>query len=301
MKIISAFTGNIKNTHSPGKIGLNNGSCTICCSGDIPAEESSAAEQPASGSVCAFCKNDFPGITLDKISAYPICDSCKVNLDKKVFPLWVKLFFAGVICIVIFSMFWNWRFYQGYMDIRKANSAFAERKVSDAAALMERASANVPEVKEIGALANYFKAVDLLQKDKSTEALAVLDNCKDLPPDFHINQLVLQAEMGSGFDKKDYNLFLTSSKALLQLDSTKADAWASVSSAYACLYSQNGTDSTKALSIRYLNRSKALDDTSADAKEYIGRILYRLDSKQIISKDEFDKKFPNGYTSNSLK
>jgi hypothetical protein len=301
MKFISAFAGNTKNMRTDSKIVLNNCSVIVCCSGDIPTEEGTANEPAAPDSVCAFCKNDFQGVTLNKISAYPICDSCKVNLDKKIFPLWVKLFFAGVIFIVVFSMFWNWRFYKGYIDIGKANRAFTARKVSDAATLMENAAADVPEVKEISALASYFKAVDLLQTDKSTEALAVLDNCKDLPPDFHINQLVLQAEMGSGFDKKDYNLFLTSSKALLQLDSTKADAWASVSSAYACLYSQNGSDSAKALSIRYLNRAKKLDDTSADAKEYLGRILYRLDSKQIISKDEFDKKFPNGYTSNSLK
>jgi hypothetical protein len=107
--------------------------------------------------------------------------------------------------------------------------------------------------------------------------------------------------MGSGYDKKDYNLFLTSAKAFLQLDTTQAQSWGSVASAYACIYAQNSADSAKQLSLKYYRKAKILNDSSADAKEYLGRILYRLDSKQIISKDEFDKKFPNGYTSNSLK
>jgi hypothetical protein len=279
---------------------------SICASGEIsedhlsPVAEDREAEL-VSGSVCAFCKRDFEGIALDKISVYPICEGCKTDLNNKTFPLWVKLFFGGVIVLVLFSVFWNWRFYDGYINTKAATSAYVAGDVTKAALLMTKAAKDVPEATDIGSLAHYFSGIDLLKKDKSTEALSEFDGCKNLPADYHVNTLVLQAEMGSGYDKKDYGLFLTAAKAFLQSDTTHAQSWAGVSSAYACLYAQNNADSSKQQALKYYYKAKTIDDKSAEAKEFYGRILYRLDSRQIISKDEFDKKFPNGYISNNLK
>jgi hypothetical protein len=306
MKLIPKTNFYKKNIHCDETLLLNKHRYTIACSGDsFPGENEEAGknmdEPGLPNTTCAFCKNDFEGTTLDKLSVYPICRSCKSNLDKKIFPAWVKLFFAGVILLVIFSMFWNWRFYSAYMEIKNAGKASAGNNITKAALLMKNAADHVPESKEVSSLASYYKAIDLLRKDKSTEALTELNNCSDLSADFNVNGLVLQAEMGSGFDTKDYNLFLKSSKAFLQLDTTKAGSWAGVSSAYACLYAQNNADSLKQLSLKYYNRAKALDDTSADEKEYYGLIQYRLDTRQIITRKQFDQKYPNGYTSNSSK
>jgi hypothetical protein len=184
MKINFAFAGRIKTGDTSSKIMPAGVPATICCTGDIPPEESQAETPAESGSVCAFCKNDFKGIILDKISAYPICDSCKVNLDKKIFPMWVKLFFAGVILIVVFSMFWNWRFYKGYIDIGKANRAFATGKVPEAASLMETAAADVPEAKDLVALASYFKAVDLYKKTNRPKLWLNWTNARACQPNF---------------------------------------------------------------------------------------------------------------------
>ena len=294
------------NTYGQKQIHFNNvvhrtHHYSISCSGEISENEhgeisqNPQEEEIASKSICAFCNTDF-GTRLNKLSVYPICDSCKVNLDKRIFPAWVKLFFAGVLVLVVFSIFWNWRFYSAYLDLKKANQASEQKNVTGAADYMTRASKEVPEAQDVGEMASYYTGIDLLTKDKSTQALKEFDNCKDLPPELHVNDLVLQAEMGSGFDKKDYKLFLTASKAFLKLDTTQAQSWAGVASAYACLYAQNNADSLKEQSLKYFNKARALDDTSAAAKEFYGRISYRLDTRQIISKEQYDQKYPKGYT-----
>lgn len=261
-------------------------------SNEIPVDGPS--DSP-SGSICSFCKKDF-GTPLNKLSVYPICKDCKLNLNKSIFPAWVKLFFGGILLIVAFSIFWNWRFYSAYINIKKANKAFSEKNTGNAANLMSKAAGQVPEANDLAAMAAYFKGIDLLSKDKSTLALIEFNKCNALSPDFHVNEYTLQAQMGSGFDNKDYNLFLTASKNFLQLDTTSAQSWAGVSSAYACLYAQNNIDSLKQLSLKYFNKAKMLDDTSSGAKEYYELIHYRLNSKQIITRDQFHKKFPQGYT-----
>jgi len=275
--------------------------CTECVEKETQTEPTTEVgpDDTLNESVCAFCNTEHEGKILPKHSVYPICDNCKTDLDKSIFPLWVKLFFAGVLALVIFSIFWNWRFFSAYNDIKKSNSYYTSADVAKAAGYMQHAAENVPESKDVVAMASYFTALKLLQEDKSAAALVELEKCKDLPEEsFHINQLTLQAEMGVGYDTRDYNLFLKAAKDNLQLDTTQSYAWASVASAYACLYAQKGADSLKTLALRNLKTAKSIDSVSAEYKEYSGRILYRLNTKNIINKQEYDKLYPNGYTSN---
>jgi hypothetical protein len=280
---------------------------TACFSGEgelpetnensMPAQEEKTPEEITNpDAVCAFCKTDY-GTPLNKLSVYPICNNCSVDLEKKIFPQWVKLFFGGVILLVVFSIFWNWRFYAAYNNLNKANMAFSKSDVSNAAQFMSKAAEEVPETRDLVQMAAYFRGIEFLSKDKSASALAEFNKCTDLDADFHINQWILNSEIGVAYDKKDYPMFLKTSRAVLELDSTVAQSWAGVASAYACLYAQNGQDSLKQLSLQYLHKARKMDDTSVISKDYTGRILYRIDSKQIISRDEFLKKFPNGYTS----
>jgi hypothetical protein len=163
---------------------------------------------------------------------------------------------------------------------------------------MTEASDNVPEVGVIASLSHYYKGINYLYKDKSAPAAAELKQVgKELSEEFKIKELLTSAEMGATFDKGDYKGFLAVSKKALESDTTLASSWAGVSSAYACLYAKNGADSLKNLSLYNLKKSQTLDDTSAAAKEYAGRIMYRLDSRKIITKEQFYKQFPKGYTS----
>lgn len=304
MKFIFAPRSNKKNIATKNAPPLNRRPYRVSFSGDSPPDDNAALitnapdiEETLSETTCAFCKTNFGVTKLQKLSVYPICDACKTELDQKIFPSWVKLFFAGVLVLVFFSIFWNWRFYSAYFNIKKSFSAIAKNDVPQASFFMGKAASDVPEAKEIGEMDAYYKALGFIAKDKTTLALTELEKCKDLPTDFHINELTLQAEMGSAFDKQDYQLFLTTAKAFLQLDTTKSQSWASVSSAYACLYAQNNTDTLRQQALTYISKAKAIDDTSADAKDYYGIIQYRIDSRQIITREQYKQKFPNGYTS----
>ena len=275
----------------------------IACSGEnlpddnaqLPAGD--AGEITNSENICAFCKQEFTGIPLEKLSVYPICTTCKDNLDKKVFPTWVKLFFAAIIVLVVFSFCWNWRFYSGYLNFNHAFVAYGQANSEKAASLMSKAATEVPESKDINTMASYFKGLNFLLQDKSKEAFTELKKCDSLPAAYHLEQLKVQAEIDVAFNDKNYQFFLTAAKDFLQFDTTASQSWAQVASAYACLYAQNNQDSLKQLSLKYLGKAKSISDTGAVAKDYDGRIQYRLDSRQIISTDEFHKKFPNGYPS----
>ncbi|AYL95722.1 hypothetical protein [Mucilaginibacter celer] len=263
-------------------------------------QQEQPAEAPPKDSVCALCKTDF-GSPLKKLGVYPICTECNADLEKKIFPTWVKFFLGGLVALVVFSLFWNWRFFESFNSMNAANRQFAKADYSGAYVLMDKAAKKVPENRDIAEIAAYFHAIELLSKDKSEAALAELDKCADIDSAFHISTLKLTAQLGATFDKKDYAGFLKTSKIVLDQDSTSSQSWAGVASAYACLYAQNGQDSLKQLALQYLHKSHAIDDTSAAAKEYTGRILYRIDSKQIIDIDEYTKKFPKGYTSSTTK
>src|SRR5580698_273428 len=169
MTSTTEFSGDSKQINIANGLGR-----TICCTGNLPPadqppNEQSDAPEPLSGSVCTFCKTDYK-YSLDKLSVYPICPTCKLELDKKIFPLWVKLFFAGVLILVVFSVIWNWRFFESYTDLKNGFKAYQEKNVSKAASLMTKASKEVPEAADLASMASYFTGIDLLTKDKPTEA-----------------------------------------------------------------------------------------------------------------------------------
>lgn len=298
--------------------------CTICNKTDVPLNESigidhktycadcfntsfpdkeelkgKLIEQEADPTICASCGQDFGDTILKKISRYPICDPCSVAINNRAFPGWVKLFLAALLLIVLFSFYWNWRFYAAFNNIKASNLAFQQANYAEAASLMQSASKKIPEVPDVDAFASYFSGIALLKEDKPVEALAEFNKCKDvMPGEANLKNLILQAEMGTGFETKNYTQFLAASRELLQEDTTSAMLLASVASAYACIYADKGVDSVKTLALDYLQKARATGDTSADARNYFMRIEHRIFTREIVEKEEFDKKYPNGWTKN---
>lgn len=249
--------------------------------------------------VCTRCSKDFGRTVLPKVSDYPICDECQVLMKNNTFPKWVKIFFAVILAIVVFSFYWNWRFYQSYTNIKKSNELFAAQDYAKAADLMQKASEQVPEVEDLKTLSHFERGLSYMGSDKSTEALVEFEQCRGkLPEDYNLYLYILQAQIGSGFDNKDYNLFLSASKEFLKYDSISAMPWAVVSSAYACLYAQQGADSLKVLSEKYENKAKAIDNTSKEMLDYYNRIDHRITTRDIITGAEFVIRFPNGWVNN---
>lgn len=273
--------------------------CNTCFETSFPNKtdlEGKKVDKEFDPTICASCGKDFGRKTLNKISNYPICDECDEKIRNRAFPNWVKLFFAVIIAIVAFSFIWNWRFYESYNKINKSIAAFHDGDLQNASILMQTASNNVPEVTEVESIANYYKALYLLSSDKSAEALVELEKCKDvLPEEYNINQLILQARMGAGFDSKNYDQFLLAAKEFLNLDKSFAMSWASVASAYACKYAVSNVDSIKESALLYLSKAKQIDDTTKEMLEYYNRIEHRIFTRNVISTKEFQEKYPTGW------
>lgn len=249
--------------------------------------------------VCSSCQQDFGDTELKKISTHPICSTCEKAIQEKVFPVWVKGFFAGILVIVIFSIYWNWRFFSAYRNLKEVSVMSAKEDFTEASRLATLASNQVPEVEDLSTLAAYFRGIDLLKKDSSGAAWLQFNACKDkLPVSYNIQPLLLQSRIGYSFDIKDYKGFLEACNELLAQDSSSAYSWTSVASAHACLYADKGDEEELKNSLYCLQTARMIDDTSRDMKEYYNRIEYRLDSRKIITGKEFTKQFPNGWVKN---
>ena len=56
--------------------------------------------------------------TLDVIAGLPVCRQCEDFFRNRPFPRWIKLSFAALIILVVFSISWNLRFIQAYREMK---------------------------------------------------------------------------------------------------------------------------------------------------------------------------------------
>jgi hypothetical protein len=275
--------------------------CEHCLKEKFPADadlKGKRVVQQFDPTICTNCSKDYGDIPLKLRGSYPMCENCETVVQERIFPTWVKAFFAGVVALVIFSLVWNWRFVEAYYLIKRTESLpppDGPTSFYEAATLYGDIYAKVPELDEFRQLANYSKGVWLLSDDKGAEALKAFKNCVGLPDSYGLENLTLQAEIGASFDSKNYTGFVDASKRLLRYDSS-AVSLAQVASAYACLYAVQESDSSKTAAMDYLQRAINLNDTTRFFANYINRIEYRLATGDIIDKKVFDAKFPNGWT-----
>ena len=274
--------------------------CDVCFETHFANQQSledKLVEKEADPTICSSCGKDFGETELNKISTYPICSDCEIAIKNKTFPTWVKGFFIGILVIVVGSFIWNWKFYMAYQNLQKSFETFQKGDYKQAGLLVRSASEVVPEAEDLKTLVSYFQGIDLLTNDKSTQALIELEKCKDkMPADYNIPYLILQARSGSAFDHKEYDGFLEASKEILALDSASATTLGSVASAYACLYADKGNEEDKQSSLNYLRQAQQIDSVSPEMKTYYNMIVYRLYTRKVIKREEFERQFPNGWT-----
>lgn len=260
--------------------------------------EGHTIEKEFDPTVCTTCGNDFGETELGRIAGHPTCESCEETIRKRSFPTWVKAFFVGVLVLVIFSIVWNMRFYIAHIHLKKMTMALQTGNMQQASQSAEIASKNVPEMQELQFMSQMYKGIFLILDEQSDKGMETLISCKAIAPaEYHgaLDNMILQASIGSAFEAKNYELFLEKCKRLLDNNPEDPSSLAYVASAYACLYAQNGLDSLKRLSIEYLDKSKAYPDSTGEMNKYYNRIEYRLYSREVIGGKEFEKKFPNGW------
>jgi tetratricopeptide (TPR) repeat protein len=248
--------------------------------------------------VCAKCGADGGVMEYGRVFDVPFCSACEQFLRHRPFPAWVKLAAAAVAALVIVSLVRNGRFATGLVEARQASRLAKAGNYHEAAAKAESAAEHIPESEEIKALSLCFRGADLMNDEKSSEAVKVLSELKDLNPRFpHVEDALLQAEAAAAFDAKDYDTFLAKELESLKLRPNDPMARASVASAYACKYVQTGADDFKQKALEYLEKARSAPGAEAEGglAEYEQRIRYRLASREIVTREEFKRRFPNGW------
>jgi hypothetical protein len=101
---------------------------------------------------------------------------------------------------------------------------------------------------------------------------------------------------GDAFERKDYDLFLATTREALALMPDEPRLVASVASALACKYAVSGDPAYRVEAESLLARAGTLSAQrspaeQADHAEYAERIQHRLTSRLIIDRDEYNRRF----------
>jgi hypothetical protein len=145
-----------------------------------------------------------------------------------------------------------------YDKVQRASKLVDERQEEEAATLMHQASDEYPQAPELAASARTLDA-------------------------------------GAAFDRKDYDGFLRISQDIWEKNPEDPAAAGAVASALACKYAVTGNPEFRKQAEQTLEKARALAQRSPEDKasfeEYAERIRYRLESREIIDKAEYDRRF----------
>ena len=154
-------------------------------------------------------------------------------------------------------------------------------------ALWDRAIAAAKKAEEAAKLVQ--------QEGHAVEAARLMHEAAASYPE--ARELALAAEWydgGAAYERKDYDAFLAiSQKAWKEAQSSETAAI--LASAYACKYAVTGDPSYRKQSEDMLHSAGQLAQNDQKAlqsyEEYSERIVYRLNSREIIDKQEYDRRF----------
>ncbi len=246
--------------------------------------------------LCFTCSKDNGNVRFMEISGIPLCPKCTAIARNRPFPKWIKISLATVILLVIFSFIWNLRFIEAYFSLKQSHKAIAAGEIEKVVDLVNKASQKVPEGKDLKVLSAYYTGILALKNDDNEKALNLFESCRETIPADHLDPLIAQAMIGYAFNNKDYDAFLAISKELSGKNPARVRYKAQLASAYACKYAVTGDQQYKDAALACLaDVDKMPAEVSERDPDYKQRILYRLQTREIISTEDFYKKFRNGW------
>lgn len=175
-----------------------------------------------------------------------------------------------------------------FLDLRVKYEDNAEFK--DVNAFWERAN---------HALVLTDSAHKLAEANRPVEASRLISQASQgYPEAVGLRVAVLIYKGGDAFERKDYDLFLSTSREALALMPEEPNVVASVASALACKYALTGDPAFRVEAESLLARAGELSrqgtaEEQADHAEYAERIRHRLTSRMIIDRDEYNRRFRN--------
>ncbi|MGW8257702.1 MAG: hypothetical protein ACWGMZ_09480 [Thermoguttaceae bacterium] len=248
--------------------------------------------------ICVNCGKDNGDTPHELLTQQPTCAACIAFFRNRPFPRWIKASFVALIGLVVFSLVWNWRFFQGHFESRAAFRAFFQGNVAEASEQMTAAVKHIPESQYLQVVSLYVQGTLDLKERKCEEALKCFRGCGGLSPAFQVPLMIHYAELGAAFDKKDYDGFLQASEAIAKDQPLDPIARAQVASALACKYAVSGDEQLRLQAEEKLAEAKKLGNKALQASRYEERIRFRLETREIIDTKEFDRRFPNGWNPN---
>ncbi len=233
----------------------------------------------------------------------PVCGSCEGYFRNRPYPLWLKASFLALVALAVFCFARNWRFIAAFREMRQANRVASRGDFEGAAALSDSAAKRVPDFPPLSALASFYRGFALLKQDKDADALHCFQAAAR-EPSFSgttLTRAIRMAEASIAFEKKNYDEFLKKETEIAKLASDDPTAVAGIASAYACKYAVTGSQEYRKQSLEQLDRASKLvrPDEATQFQEYANRIHHRLETREILSRAEFHKRYPAGYRSKS--
>ena len=249
--------------------------------------------------VCVHCSADGGATEWPQLAGTPTCPKCSDFFRNRPFPTWLRYSAVLFLCVAVAAFIYNWRFFIGYVEFLRGMRALERHQVEQGVALLDSAAKRVPEVPQLAVLPNLINAQRLVSEDKNEEALELLAKSRPYVPDNYqdlYRQTENAAQMGAAFNRHDYDSFLAAAKKLADFAPNEPRAVAALASAYACKFAATGDPSFRQQSLKQLERAHKLagaDDD--DFPEYENRIQHRLATREIITRDEFHERFPDGW------
>jgi hypothetical protein len=148
----------------------------------------------------------------------------------------------------------------------------------------------------LDALDKAERAMKLSEANKDEDAARLMHEASaEYPQSRSLAEAALYLDGGVAFDHKDYDGFLRFSQMTMDESPDDPGAVASVASALACKYALSGDLEIRKQTEALLERARTLAQHSpqdmARFNEYYERIRYRLDSREMIDKPEYDRRF----------
>lgn len=264
----------------------------------IPANQ---VQQQIDPTICAGCGLDNGDAEFVKLGPLPVCPTCEALFKNRPFPNWIKTALVGMVILVISTLVWNSRFIRAYCELKCFETAMNAGDLQRGAAYFISAARRVPENEELQAYGTFYEGILLLNQDKPAEALKLLESCRGrINEESGLDVLIMNAQVGVAFNRGDYDEFLQLAKELGELNVDDPTYVGQLASAYACKYAETQNEEYKVKSLMALERARTLAGNNAELEafhaEYAQRILHRLHTRQIINREEFYKRYPNGWT-----
>jgi hypothetical protein len=273
---------------------------TYCaaCAGELkeqPEVSWVGARQGVDPTVCGWCGRDNGSSPLPSDGVAPVCSDCHERHLRYPLPLWVQLFLVVALAAAAGGMVANARFFRAWTGIRQANREMGLGLFESGATLVAAAAAQVPESQDLEALSRFYGGMSLVMQNRSAEAAPLLRQlARERPDDDGTLQLALIAESNAAFEAHQYELMYQKATELRAGAPDEDWILLRLASAVACRYAETGVERFRReaeVLIRTV-RGRVPAAQSGELEESIGRILYRLDSRQIIDRDEYYRRFP---------